>query len=111
VWPPTADADRNVATAVRCLAIAPGKRASRLFRDAAAGVVKVRNEENWPIYQPIKADELWWTDLDGYRDQLVEAALQLTDEVARPLAAASFVELTSADTRGTDSEVEGAPAL
>jgi hypothetical protein len=61
-----------------------GATARALFLDGADGEARrlrsMRDyppSREWPVWKPIAADERWWTDLDGYRKEAVEAFSRL----------------------------------
>jgi hypothetical protein len=110
-WPsksvnPSAD---SVFVCVRYSRNQTGKNAGALFRDAGGPAARLRlgakgsDTGNWPIYWYVQAPDQWWTDLDAYRNTLVNEVLRLTDAVREPLEAAARVPIVG----GAEEDDEG----
>ncbi len=92
---------------VRCSRNQTGKDAARLFVDnggrayrSATPEAKGSDTDTWPIFWWLRSAPNWWTDLDRYRNTLVENILRLTDAVLPALVAASAVEVTGGPDEG-----------
>ena len=58
--------------------------------------VKGSDSEAWPIWWFIRAQDRWWTDLDGYRDTIVDEVQRGIDRLGDALVAAAAVRVEGA---------------
>jgi hypothetical protein len=102
-WP---DKSVNPATSppfvcVRASRNETGKNAAKVLLDnggrsfrTATPEAKGTDTDTWPIWWWVRAMPNWWTDLDRYRDDIVQNVLALTDAIRIPLEAAAAVKVT-----------------
>lgn len=88
----------SVFSCVRRSANQTGKIAASVFLDAGgreirSGIARSKggDAERWPIWRWVRTDTQWWTDLDSYREMIVDDVMELTAAVLEPLRAASNV--------------------
>jgi hypothetical protein len=86
---------------VRCSRNQTGRDAAKLFVDNggrafrnATPEAKGTDADVWPLWWWLKATPNWWTDLDSYRDHVVENVLRLTDAIRPALDAAASVTVS-----------------
>lgn len=96
-WPsktvdPAAD---SVFISIRCSRNETGRRAADQFRAdggpsirATLSAARGTDSDAWPIWWWLRAQPNWWTDLDTYRQLVVDEVLRLVDAVRPALEAA-----------------------
>jgi hypothetical protein len=95
----------SVFSCVRRSSNQTGKNAAAAFLDAGGRESRARiqrskgaDSDKWPIWRWVRTETQWWTDLDVYRQMIVDDVMELTVAVIDPLRAASSVPIVgSAD--------------
>ena len=88
----------SVFSCVRRSSNQTGKNAAATFLDAGGREIRSRiqrskggDNETWPIWRWVRTETNWWTDLDAYRQMIVDDVIELAAAVIDPLLAASNV--------------------